>query len=175
MGWICSRDVCSFLIGGFMWPFKKKEKTLNQIKKEWEEDDMAWDEFRERVIKHEGLRLKPYRCTAGKLTIGVGRNLDDVGITEEEAGYLLNHDINNAEKELMKAIPWADTMSRRRYYVFVEMVFNLGISRFMQFKKMIEYCRTGDYEKASEEALDSAWHKQVGKRAETLAKILKEG
>ena len=37
------------------------------------------------LIEHEGLEQKVYRCTAGKLTIGVGRNLEDKGITEEEA------------------------------------------------------------------------------------------
>ena len=41
--------------------------------------------LREDLIADEGIRLKPYLCPAGKTTIGVGRNLDDVGITEAEA------------------------------------------------------------------------------------------
>lgn len=150
-----------------MWFFKKKETKV--------EKDTTLEEALERCKKHEGLRLKPYRCTAGKLTIGYGRNLDDVGISKEEADELFLADWKQAEKELLKAVSWADSMSKRRYYVLVEMVFNMGISRFLQFKKMIECCRTGDYDKAAEQALDSAWHKQVGKRAETLAKALKEG
>lgn len=134
-----------------------------------------WIDFVDRVQKHEGLRLKPYRCTAGKLTIGYGRNLEDVGISKDEAEDLLITDLEVAEKELLQSFPWMATIGKKRYYVLVEMVFNMGIARFKQFKKMIEYCRTGDYAKAADEALDSAWHKQVGKRAETLAKVLKEG
>ena len=154
-----------------MWPFKKKGKKM--------EDQITltsdWVDFVDRVQKHEGLRLKPYRCTAGKLTIGYGRNLDDVGISKDEADELLNNDLEVAEKELFNAFPWVVGIDKKRYYVLVEMVFNMGIARFKQFKKMISACEKKDWETASEHALDSAWHKQVGKRAETLAKILKEG
>ncbi|MFH1737735.1 MAG: hypothetical protein ABIH23_01920, partial [bacterium] len=54
------------------------------------------------LILHEGERLKPYRCPSekigfegrpGKLTIGVGRNIDDLGITRQESRYLLANDI----------------------------------------------------------------------------------
>ena len=44
------------------------------------------------LVRHEGMRLKPYRCTAGKLTIGIGRNLDDRGISQKEAYVLLEYD-----------------------------------------------------------------------------------
>ncbi len=47
------------------------------------------------LIRHKGLKLKPYRCTAGKLTIGVGRNLDDCGISQTEAYVLLENDIQS--------------------------------------------------------------------------------
>lgn len=48
------------------------------------------------LIRDEGLKLKPYRCTSNKLTIGIGRNLDDNGITEAEARYLLHNDLGRA-------------------------------------------------------------------------------
>ena len=35
----------------------------------------------ELIKYHEKYRRFPYRCTAGKLTIGYGWNLDDNGIT----------------------------------------------------------------------------------------------
>lgn len=146
--------------------FKKEEKMA---------DDTEYKEFLARIEKHEGLRLKCYRCTAGKLTIGIGRNLDDVGISEDEARYLLKNDVARAENELVKAFSWVSGISKRRYYVLVEMVFNLGIARFKQFKNMLSACEKGEWDKAAENALDSAWHKQVGKRAETLAQVLKEG
>lgn len=47
----------------------------------------------EELVRHEGLRLKPYKCSANSWTIGVGRNLDDIGISGSEALVLLKHDI----------------------------------------------------------------------------------
>lgn len=151
---------------------KKKETKVDYMKNE---KDEAKNEFIKRVTLHEGLRLKPYRCTAGKLSIGIGRNLDDVGISEDEANYLLNNDIKRAEKDLLDTFPWASKISPRRYYVLVEMVFNLGLGRFKQFKNMLIACEKGDWGEASKQALDSLWAKQVGKRAETLTKVLREG
>ena len=49
--------------------------------------------LKDMLIRHEGLKLKPYLCTAGKLTIGVGRNIQDRGITYQEAMMLLENDI----------------------------------------------------------------------------------
>ncbi len=30
------------------------------------------ERIKEQLVRHAGLRLRPYRCTAGKLTIGIG-------------------------------------------------------------------------------------------------------
>ena len=54
--------------------------------------------------RHEGLRLKPYKCTAGKLSIGYGRNLDDMGISEVEAMVMLRHDIEQCYQELRNVL-----------------------------------------------------------------------
>jgi lysozyme len=60
--------------------------------------------------KHEGLRLKPYRCSADKLTIGYGRNLDDVGISEEEAEMLLLNDLLTANIEVENRFVWFEDL-----------------------------------------------------------------
>jgi lysozyme len=126
------------------------------------------------VKEGEGLRLKPYRCTAGKLSIGYGRNLDDCGITEEEAEYLLNNDLERAEKEAEK-FPVYAKLNQSRKDVLIEMVFNMGYSRLSKFKKMFEALEKGDYSSAADQMLDSAWHTQVGKRAERLAYKMRIG
>jgi len=56
--------------------------------------------------KHEGFRSKVYKCPAGYLTIGYGRNLETNGLTKEEAEYLLQKDVEKIETELSKRIPW---------------------------------------------------------------------
>jgi lysozyme len=128
----------------------------------------------EMLIRHEGLRLKPYRCTAGKLTIGVGRNLEDNGISEDEAMVMLTNDIANARKALSVYI-WFDGLSSVRKNVCLDMVFNLGIKGFSRFKWMISCINRGDYECAANEMLNSKWAAQVGKRVYELSEMMRKG
>ena len=120
------------------------------------------------IKKHEGLRLKPYKCSAGKLTIGYGRNLDDIGISRSEANDLLLEDIKRAQ-DAASQFNWWRNLDGKRQDVVVEMIFNLGLPRFLQFKKAIQALRDQDYDEAADQMLDSKWAKQVGKRAVTLA------
>lgn len=128
--------------------------------------------------RHEGLRLKPYRDTVGKLTIGVGRNLDDVGISKEEALWMLQDDIARAEMDARKVFRrlWhPEIFSTARHAVIVSMVFNLGLTRFRKFKKMIAAVQAQDWHRAADEMLNSKWARQVGRRARELAKMMREG
>ncbi|BDU38740.1 glycoside hydrolase family protein [Vibrio nigripulchritudo] len=124
--------------------------------------------------KHEGLRLKPYRCSAGKLTIGYGRNLADNGITEQEAEALLDNDINTAIEQA-KTLPFFDELNEPRQAVIVDMVFNLGFPRFLMFKKTLMAIEAGQWNVASVEMLNSRWARQVGKRANTLSEMMRTG
>jgi lysozyme len=124
---------------------------------------------------HEGERLKPYRCTAGKLTIGVGRNLDDRGITREESAMLLDGDIRLLEIELFRALPWASALDDVRQRVLLDMAFNLGLPGLLQFKRTLEAIRTGQYQQAATMMLDSLWARQVGQRAERLSRMMATG
>ena len=131
--------------------------------------------LQERIIEHEGLRLKPYRCSAGKLTIGVGRNLDDNGISKDEAMLMLQNDIELCRKDCYNSFHWYGEMDEVRKGVLLEMCFNLGISRLKGFKKMIKACELKNYTLASQEMLSSRWASQVGQRAKKLAEIMKKG
>lgn len=66
---------------------------------------MNIEQLKKELIRDEGFRSKPYKCTAGKLTIGVGRNIEDNGITEDEAMYLLENDIASCIKQLTAKLP----------------------------------------------------------------------
>lgn len=124
---------------------------------------------------HEGERLKPYRCTAGKLTIGVGRNLEDRGITATESAYLLGNDIDGFYVALQKALPWVAQLDEVRQRVLLDMAFNLGIQGLLTFKNTLATIKAGDYEKAGPMMLDSRWAGQVGKRAERLSTMMVTG
>ena len=129
----------------------------------------------EQLIDHEGLKLFPYKCTADKLTIGVGRNLEDRGITENEAAYLLKNDIEIAEKELLASQPMISMLDSVRQRVLVDMAFNLGIPVLMKFQKMWDAIEDEDYEEAAVQMLDSRWAKQVGRRAHRLSDAMRTG
>lgn len=129
----------------------------------------------DQLVQHEGLKLKPYRCTAGKLTIGVGRNLDDVGISVDEAMVMLDNDMTTAENELRARFPIVQSIDGPRYWALVNMTFNMGISRLSQFSNMWSAIGDGDWNRAADEALDSRWAKQVGNRSRQIADMLRGG
>ena len=129
----------------------------------------------EDLKRDEGLRLKPYRCTAGKLTIGYGRNLEDRGITIEEAEYLLSNDIEIVCKNLSMRLSFFDDLDPVRKSALINMCFNLGLSGLMGFKKMLRAIEQSDYEQAAVEALNSRWANQVGDRAVRIADKIKNG
>jgi lysozyme len=126
------------------------------------------------LVRHEGLRLKPYTDSVGKLTIGVGRNLDDVGISRDEAMALLDADIDKALAALM-GFSWFSYMDETRQAALADMVFNVGLSRFLCFSRMIAAIEREDWAGAARELLDSAYAKQVGARAVELADQLHTG
>ncbi len=127
------------------------------------------------IKQAEGLRLKPYRCTEDKLTIGYGRNLEDVGLSSIEAEYLLENDIGQSMIDLDNALPWWRDLSDIRQEALVEMCFNMGLPTLLEFENMLAALETGQYAKASEEALDSKWARQVGDRALRIANMIREG
>lgn len=128
------------------------------------------------LVRHEGLRLKPYRCTAGKLTIGIGRNLDDCGISQKEAYAMLERDILSCEQWLIDEIPEIYcNLDEVRQSVLLNMCFNLGIKGLLAFKNTLSFVAAGDWEKAANGMLASKWAKQVGRRAIELAEMMRKG
>lgn len=146
--------------------------------------------------------MKPYKCSAGKWTIGIGRNLEDVGlnnaeqkvvlgtyalsrievidallergITEEKAMYLLANDIEKCRADLA-GYGWYTTLDKIRQKVILDMRFNLGLAGLLTFKKMIAALKDKDYARAADEMKDSKWYHDVGTRSVRLIKMMREG
>lgn len=129
--------------------------------------------------RHEGLRLKPYNCSADKLTIGYGRNLTDVGISENEAMILLVHDMERALQDIRNVFPNFSDLPESRQDALTNMMFNLGKPRFLRFCKMIEVVKNvkkeQDWQLVADEAKDSLWYSQVGIRAIEIVRLLRNG
>ncbi len=120
----------------------------------------------------EGRKRFSYRCTAGKLSIGVGRNLEDRGLRDDEINLMLSNDIDEAEGIARKLIPNYQKLSEERKAVVINMAFNLGETRLSQFKQTLTAINEGRYADAATGMRNSLWYKQVGARAERLATIM---
>ena len=149
-----------------------------------------------KLIAAEGLRLQVYKDTLGIDTIGIGRNLEDRGITKEEladldiptiehvyeygiteadAVYLAENDVQIVEEELVRAHPCVDRLDSVRQLILIDMAFNMGVPRLCKFKKMWAAVECSDYPTAAKEMLDSRWAKQVKGRANKLANAMHNG
>lgn len=132
------------------------------------------DALRRQLARHEGVRLKPYVDTVGKVTIGVGRNLTDVGISDAEARYLLDNDINTAINALV-VFPWFPNLDPVRQRAFVDLCFNMGLPRLRGFPKMLAAAARADWPVVAAELRASKYAHQVGARAVTIARMLETG
>jgi lysozyme len=134
-----------------------------------------YEQLKRQLIGHEGLKLKPYKCTSDKLTIGVGRNLEAKGISEDEALFMLDNDIVYFEEQLRVRLPSFRDITPCRQAVLVNMAFNLGVNGLLNFKKMLNALENEDFTEASAQLLNSRYAVQVGNRAHELAEQLQSG
>lgn len=127
------------------------------------------------IRTHEGIRLFPYKCPAGKLTIGFGRNLEARGITVKEAEFLLENDLAKIKVDLNNRIDFFGHLDDVRQAILIDMAYNLGTKGLLSFRRMLHYLDLGNYKKAAKEMLDSKWAKQVGRRAVKLSHMMRDG
>ena len=154
------------------------------------------ENFVNKLIAHEGLRLQVYQDTLGIDTIGIGRNLEDRGITDEEldwmdmpsmdavyehgiseadAMYLAQNDVQIVEEELLRAHPCVEDLDAVRQLVVMDMAFNMGVPRLCKFKKMWNAIHEKKFDLAAKEMLDSRWAIQVKSRAVKLSNAMHNG
>lgn len=131
--------------------------------------------LRAQLIRHEGLSLKVYRDTTGHLSVGVGRNLSDIGITVDGASLMLDNDIARTLGAVENRWPWFARLDGVRQRVMLDMAFNLGADGLSGFPRFLDAVRGGDYESAAAEMLCSKWATQVGERATFLARQMRTG
>lgn len=128
-----------------------------------------------RLSLDEGREKKVYRCSAGKLTIGVGRNLEDRGLRDDEIDLLLTNDVREAIGDCRKLVRSFDQLNEVRQEVLINMMFNLGYARLSGFKKFLAAVAASDWTEAANQMLDSKWADQVGSRADRLTNAMRRG
>jgi lysozyme len=128
--------------------------------------------------RHEGVETHAYECSEGKVTVGVGRNIDKeggIGLSDDEVDYLLQNDVERVIKELAAEYPWFNDLDDVRRDAMVDISFNLGATRLRLFKRALAAMEVGNYAEASTEFLDSKWARQVGGRALELTDMISSG
>ena len=124
---------------------------------------------------HEGVRSKVYLDTEGIETIGVGRNLRDRGLSDDEIELMLANDIRDFQEEVERAFSWWSDLDDVRQRVVVDMAFNMGLGSLSKFVNTLSHIENGRYEESGVEMLDSKWARQVGDRANVLSNMMKTG
>jgi len=128
---------------------------------------------------HESVETYAYKCSAGKITIGVGRNIDSgggLGLSDDEIDYLLANDLQRVEAELLQSFEWYDDLNDARKDAMMDMCFNMGLPRLRKFKRALAAMSANLYEIAAVEFLDSLWARQVGhKRSTTISEMIRTG
>ena len=184
------------VVAGHVRPVEQK------VVEDWRRLNVLKHSLKDQLILHEGLKLKPYKCPANKWTVGVGRNLEDVGlskdeqlklfgtsnlnrkevidgllirgISEEEALFLLDNDIKKCTADVER-FPWFEYLDPVRQKVIVDMRFNLGLAGLKKFRKMIGHLEVGAYFDAADEMKNSKWYWEVGNRSRRLVKMMATG
>lgn len=131
--------------------------------------------LKSQLLRHEGLRLKPYKDTTGNITIGVGRNLSGKGISRVEAFLLFQNDIAEVFDSLDKNLPWWKTLDEVRQQALANLCFNTGIGTLLKFKNTLQALKLGHYKAAANGIRSSKYATQVGKRAEEIAEMIETG
>lgn len=131
-----------------------------------------YTELSNHIKEYEGYSKLVYECTSGYATLGFGRNVEQVGISKEEAEFMLHNDIEQCLKELRGIMNRFNDLPDKAQLVLVDMCYNLGLSKLLNFENMLDAIDAGNWQKASEELLDSKYAKQVKRRARINASYL---
>jgi len=124
---------------------------------------------------NEGYRQFAYQCTAGKSTIGIGFNLDDVGLSEEESLVILNMRLDKIEGKLTAALPWFCDLNEARRAALKDMAYQMGVNGLLSFRKSLALISEGSYAMAGMELFDSRWAGQTPRRAAEVCCMIRTG
>ena len=135
---------------------------------------MDHKKLKKMLIEHEGIKYAPYKCTAGKTTIGIGHNLDDKGISKAVVDLLYNEDVAEVESDLKAIFDDFYTLPEQIQLVLTDMRFQLGYQGFRSFKRMILAVKNRNWPEMFLQMKNSDWHRQTPKRANDLLKMVLE-
>lgn len=129
----------------------------------------------ERFVVYDDATGKPLVAgdtLVGNPTISVGVNLA-VPISPEQSQALFGPRLDQCIGEATLSWPWFGTAPYPVQLGILNMLFNLGMTKLLEFHQMMGALEQGRYLEASNEALNSAWARQVGDRATRIAELFR--
>jgi lysozyme len=133
--------------------------------------------IKETLKKEEGFEPCVYKDSLDYWTLGYGRLVDKRkggGITEEEADFLLENDINRTDVALHKALPWLVEQPQTIKDALLLMSFQMGVKTLLTFSNTLSLIRQGKYKLAADNALKSLWARQTPDRAARVCDIIRQ-
>lgn len=135
------------------------------------------------LTRDEGLRQKPYKDSVGKLTIGIGHNLDDKGLSLAAIKFIFEEDVAEATVLLDRHLPWWKNVDEVRQRAILNLAFNLGVGpsdedpkgKLLTFTNTLAAMARGDWEAAANGLSASKWAGQVGIRATRIITMIRTG
>jgi GH24 family phage-related lysozyme (muramidase) len=137
-----------------------------------------------------------YKDSEGVPTIGIGYNLQKDGAQEQltalgydyakvltgkqeisrgDAFRLYEQDYAQATDDARDVVPNFNNIDYARQVALIDMVFNMGKSSLAEFDRMMAAIAQEDWETAADEAEDSEWFRQVGRRGPRNVETLRTG
>lgn len=119
---------------------------------------------------------KEVKAPDGKLTIGIGFNLQDVGLTLSECLLILKARIGNIDRELSsKWSPFFTDLDEIRRIALINIAYNCGVEGLLKFHDTLAFLITKDYLNASKEVLDSHAARNLTARYARISETLLTG
>lgn len=131
-------------------------------------------DLKEQLRRDEGCKSTVYFDTKGIPTVGVGRNLQNPGLSDDEIDYLLTNDVKK-RFEALSGYKWFMGLDEVRRAAILNMSF-MGVDKLLGFHDMIYHLSRGEWNEASMAAVDSQWAKDVGPgRSGRIAQQIQSG
>tara|TARA_B100001094_G_C17775148_1_gene597008 strand:- start:29 stop:469 length:441 start_codon:yes stop_codon:yes gene_type:complete len=139
---------------------------------------MNIQKLREELEADEGIKYVTYKCSADKLTFGVGHMVlesdpeynQPVGtaVSADRVTECFNRDIESVIEDCQRLYSQFDSLPEDCKLIIANMMFNLGLPTLSKFKDMKAAIDAEQWSAAADAMLDSKWAKQLPNRSGRL-------
>lgn len=140
--------------------------------------DPTFEQYKQHFISVEGINLKPYKCSKGFNTVGIGHKFERGELIKQsysinEINSLFKNDLIEAKAIARKVFISFDKQPDNVQIMLTALCYNMGeggIKKFIKFRSAIN---SNNYSRAANELQNSKWFSQVKGRGVKYVTILR--